>query len=1031
MKLDITINAAGMGRTCSLYIHLLISQAQRLSLLIICLLLSPAYAQSQDLQPMQAGNYWTYQEIYAGGNYYINSSVGPAVSGAASTTQLSHLYYEPGADIPGFGVFIFSKNTAGTYLHSGLGSASCVIDPAAMYFPALIINGQSYSTTFNTTCLGLAATMTMQINILSTSDSANVPAGSFSAVRFTETWTSTITDADWVAAAIKLGVSLTSSTQYERWFARGIGEVKRISTPADGNKRQLELVASNLVPGSEQKLSNTGAPLAVCPISGTDPAQGRTFTQEQDYAGAGAQPLDFKRQYLSTGSLGSSGLGPQWRHTYSRSLQWADATNTRGLAIRGDGRGIYFKPQPGATSPTTPWVAELPQVRDTLLPILDATGALTAIQYRNTADDSVETYDSTGKLLSIKARNGQTTTLTYTTTGTTLLTSIKNAFGRELKLVYDAQNRLTQLLPPGAIQDTGAGLATSPIRYNYAEAASLGAGVAAQNQLTSVMWQDGKVKRYHYEDARRPTLLTGITDEAGVKILTYGYDAQGRVTSTQKAGAVDPITLSYGSGATANQTTVTDNTGANASLTSRTYTFGVMGGGTSNTNGLLYPQTVSAPCSQCGSTAASSTYTAVGNLTKQIAHDGTVIFFAYDSKGRQTEKATFPASYQSSATRPALNLATAVISTQWHASFNIPTKLAEPTLITAYTYDAQGNLTGKSQTQTSDTTGAKAFTATQAANTPIKSTGWSYSATTQLPLTIVETEKAYGTTTTVQTGSWVYAYDSAGNVTSVKSTTTTPNPIASFTSYNTAGLPLAGKATDGRTYTLGYSADNRLLTLTMSNGYSVTYSYNTQRRLTGAMASDGGVASLTYDANGNLLTYVMNGTYIVGQAPLAVAALQSLGPNALAASVAIPAGIPMPGVDWGDLARATGRAVIGICSVPARAVILAMTPSSTSACDTTQDKPKECLKDPNSDECKQLRADVQTAKQDPQLLGGCVPGMTKPDLLVRHVAWLRLAIAREKRDIKCYVEDDPGHQNARAQAWAAVGKCSMLMSQIK
>lgn len=47
---------------------------------------------------------------------------------------------------------------------------------------------------------------------------------------------------------------------------------------------------------------------------------------------------------------------------------------------------------------------------------------------------------------------------------------------------------MAELLPPGALSGSGAGGATSPIRYAYVEAASLGVGVATQNQLTSVTW---------------------------------------------------------------------------------------------------------------------------------------------------------------------------------------------------------------------------------------------------------------------------------------------------------------------------------------------------------------------------------------------------------------------------------------------------------------------------------------------------------------------------------------------------------------
>jgi uncharacterized protein RhaS with RHS repeats len=72
---------------------------------------------------------------------------------------------------------------------------------------------------------------------------------------------------------------------------------------------------------------------------------------------------------------------------------------------------------------------------------------------------------------------------------------------------------------------------------------------------------------------------------------------------------------------------------------SRSYTFTDIGN-------VRYPARLTAPCSLCGSTQQASTYDANGNPTKQIAHDGSVTFIAYGAKARQTERATFPSSYQ-------------------------------------------------------------------------------------------------------------------------------------------------------------------------------------------------------------------------------------------------------------------------------------------------------------------------------------------------------------------------------------------------
>jgi YD repeat-containing protein len=191
---------------------------------------------------------------------------------------------------------------------------------------------------------------------------------------------------------------------------------------------------------------------------------------------------------------------------------------------------------------------------------------------------------------------------------------------------------------------------------------SLGAGVPAQSQLTSIVWQDGSVRRYHHEDGRWPQAVTGITDEAGMRYGTYAYDAQGRVTRSELAGGAERLDFAYTTDASGKPTTtVTDYSGAGGAATSRTYTFTDIGN-------VRYPCNLTAPCSLCGSTQQASTYDATGNPTKQIAHDGSVTFLAYDARGRETERAVFPASYNTAATRPALANATRVVYNRQYAA---------------------------------------------------------------------------------------------------------------------------------------------------------------------------------------------------------------------------------------------------------------------------------------------------------------------------------------------------------------------------
>jgi YD repeat-containing protein len=196
-----------------------------------------------------------------------------------------------------------------------------------------------------------------------------------------------------------------------------------------------------------------------------------------------------------------------------------------------------------------------------------------------------------------------------------------------------------------------------------------------------------------------------------VRYGTYAYDAQGRVTRSELAGGAERLDFAYASDAVGKPTTaVTDYSGAGGAATARTYTFTDIGN-------VRYPANLTAPCSLCGSTQQASSYDANGNPTRQIAHDGSVTFIAYDSKGRETERAAFPASYSTAATRPALANATRVVSTQWHATFNLPTQVAEPNKTTANTYSSKGMLTGTSWTATTDATGAAKFTAVKTGST--------------------------------------------------------------------------------------------------------------------------------------------------------------------------------------------------------------------------------------------------------------------------------------------------------------------------
>ena len=149
--------------------------------------------------------------------------------------------------------------------------------------------------------------------------------------------------------------------------------------------------------------------------------------------------------------------------------------------------------------------------------------------YRN--DGSYEVYDATGQYIRFND-HGWITTLIYTEGR---LSTVQGPFGHAIALAYDADGNLQTVTDP----------AGQTITYAYQK---------PENRLTSVTYQDGSARSYHYENSSFPSYLTGITDERGVRFATFAYNSDGLAMSTEHSGGAQRFTLSYG----ATTTTVTD-----------------------------------------------------------------------------------------------------------------------------------------------------------------------------------------------------------------------------------------------------------------------------------------------------------------------------------------------------------------------------------------------------------------------------------------------------------------------------------------
>jgi YD repeat-containing protein len=542
------------------------------------------------------------------------------------------------------------------------------------------------------------------------------------------------------------------------------------------------------------------------------PATGAKVKEQIDYTGAGAAPLSFIRGYNSDPRMG-------WTHNWAKRLDlfghpfviWAYRGSSSRMAFTDqDSAGTAYSYQPVLPS------------RDVLSNTLDANGNISGWTLRIFEDDSREHYDAYGRLLSVEMRNGWRYTLTYKSGR---LDKVTNPFGRSLGFRYNADGRLSRLIDP----------AGGEIAYGY----------DSRGNPNRVTWQDKKFRRYHYEDKRFPELLTGITDEADVRVETYSYDDQRRVKETSLAGGVDRLTFEYNSSSSFQQTVVTQYTEAGS--TSSTYGF------TRPASGLAWaPTSITAPCSLCGNTQANTTYDSAGRVFKAVAHDDTPTFYQYDdANGRETERATFPASFQNASTRPALEEATRVVSTRWHATWNLPREVAEPNKITEYGYDGDGNLKSESWSATKDDTGATKFDAVKKGSS--YATEWGYN-TKRLNTSVAEKVDS------AETQRWKLAYNALGEVTRITDVTG-GDRVATATQYDGHGLLRAGTSIDGVNIGRRYTPRAQLREST-DDGFTTTFDHNPVGLRTFARFSEGGETEFVYDAVHGLSEIRVNGVSV-------------------------------------------------------------------------------------------------------------------------------------------------------------------------
>lgn len=528
-------------------------------------------------------------------------------------------------------------------------------------------------------------------------------------------------------------------------------------------------------------------------------ATGNKYQIENDYVGFGPAALEFARYYNSSPDVVSAYIGAHWRHSYSRSIEWIrndlplgdhawTVHYTAARIYRPDGKVITFQNEMiwGDWWSSQNAFGHLTQQ-------LNADGSVASSRFV-TPDDTVETYDGSGKLVSIATRTGFTQTLAYDAVGRLL--TVSNSFGKTIRFSYDASNRIHTMTDVGGSQ------------YIYA--------YDSAGNLSSVTYPGNQVRTYLYEDATYTHALTGIVDENGARFATWAYDLEGRAILSEHAGGTNRVAISYNTNGTA---TVINGLGAE-----------VVRSFTRTVNGVIQDIGVSQVC-EAGCGTAQKFYDTNGFLNSATDFNGNTTLYQHNSLGLQISR-TLPNGV--------------VIATQWHPIYRLPTRITEPGKETAYTYDTTGRLIQRTETDTLSSR-SKAWSYSYNAqgllaniNGPRVDVNDVTSFTYDTSGNVATTVNALGHVTTV------VMRDSYGRPTRISD----PNGLVTDFSYDARGR-MTSRTSGSESVSFNYDAVGNLTKITFPDSSFLSYTYDAAHRVVSISDDIGNHADFTLDVMGN------------------------------------------------------------------------------------------------------------------------------------------------------------------------------------
>lgn len=486
-------------------------------------------------------------------------------------------------------------------------------------------------------------------------------------------------------------------------------------------------------------------------------------------------------------------------------------TGTQGYQVKlADGRFALFGGLPGAFTSKA-------DINDKLSQQTNPSGATEWVLLRQ--DDSTETYNAQGQLIR-KTSLGGREDISYAYSNGRLAT-MTDHFGRQLVFGYDAAGRLSTMTDPGG------GL------YQY--------GYDSFGNLASVTYPGGTVRQYSYNEVGNVTCfggnqnivnaLTGIS-ENGQRFATFKYEC-GNAKSTEHSGAVDKYSFTYSGTSPVFNATEIDPLG-----TTRTHLH------TQILSYVVRTATSQPAASGTGTASDSLNYDANGNVSWSKDFNGNRTNFTYDLT-RNLETQRKEGLTAAGATTPQ----TRTINTEWHPTFRLPTRIAEPLRITTNVYDPDGTQCGargmpcsRSIQATTDANGSLGFSATPT-GTP---RAWSYTYNANGKVLTVDGPRTDVSDITAYT---YYADDDAdlgkrGNVATI---TNALGHRVDITAYNAHGQPTEIIDANATVTTLAYDARQRLTSRNVG-GEVTSYDYDPVGQLIKVTLPDGSYLNYAYDA---------------------------------------------------------------------------------------------------------------------------------------------------------------------------------------